>query len=92
MCSTILHLIIRVALQKKINYESTSKMEICCHGMGRYLSNHHARTIISWKTHQALAFAIDYVNHDLDFSSNYGICVVAFAPKSFGEMVNEIIL
>ncbi len=65
-------------------------MEICCHGMDRYLSNHHARTIISWKTHQALAFAIDYVNHDLDFSSNYGICVVAFAPKSFGEMVNEI--
>ena len=91
MCSTIHHLRIRVALQKN-NNESTSKMEICCHGMDRYLSNHHARTIISWKTHQTLAFAVDYVNYDLNFGSNYGVCIVAFAPKSFGEMVNEIIL
>jgi hypothetical protein len=67
-------------------------MEICCHGMDRNLSNHHTRTIISWKTHQTLAFAIDYVNHDLNFSSNDGFCIVAFPPKSFGEMVNEIIL
>lgn len=65
-------------------------MEICCHGMDRNLSNHHTRTIISWQTHQTLTFAIDYVNHDLDFGSNNGICVVAFASKSFREMVNEI--
>lgn len=65
-------------------------MEICGNGVDRNLSNDHTRTIISWKTHQALAFAIDYVNHDLNFSSYYGVCIVAFAPKSFGEMVNEI--
>ena len=84
---------IQLALQKKTTKdESTPKMEICSNGMDRNLSNNHARTIISWKTHQTLAFAVDYVNYDLNFGSNYGVCIVAFAPKSFGEMVNEIIL
>lgn len=82
---------IQLALQKKTTKnESTPKMEICSNGVDRNLSNHHTRTIVSWKTHQTLAFAIDYVNHDLDISTNNGICVIAVIKKSFGEMVNEI--
>lgn len=43
---------IQLALQKKTTKdESTPKMEICCNGMDRNLSNHHTRTIVSWKTH-----------------------------------------
>ena len=59
-------------------------MEICSNGVDRNLSNNHARTIISWKTHQTLAFAVDYFDYDLDFSANNGICVIAVIKKSFG--------
>ncbi len=43
---------IPLALQKKTTKdESTPKMEICSNGMDRNLSNHHSRTIVSWKAH-----------------------------------------
>ena len=70
--------------KKTTKDESTPKMEICSNGMDRNLSNHHSRTIVSWKAHQTLAFAIDYVNYDFDFSANNGICVIAVIKKSFG--------